>query len=111
MGGGPKFQDEKNPKAMVQVGDPWTYGILEISDIVFATVGPGGLLIPHVQASLAQSNSTRCHRCSVECTRTMGCSGRCGDVGQLYSVCHPVQRMLLTLTKALDQDWRRCVLS
>ncbi|KAG6333026.1 hypothetical protein ID866_6061 [Astraeus odoratus] len=57
MGGGPKFQDEKNPKVVVQVGESCTHdlfgtvcelvnnifqpcGVLEISDIVFTTHGP-----------------------------------------------------------------------
>ena len=58
MGGGSKFQDEKDPKAVVQVGEDYPgfralccllgasgffgpHGILEISDIVFTTRGYG----------------------------------------------------------------------
>ncbi|KAH7884063.1 glycoside hydrolase family 55 protein [Phlebopus sp. FC_14] len=40
LGGGPKFEDEKNPRVMVQVGEPQSTGILEITDIIFSTVGP-----------------------------------------------------------------------
>jgi len=48
LGGGAKFQDENNPKVMVQAGAPWTRGILEITDIIFSTVGPGRLFKDHV---------------------------------------------------------------
>ncbi|KAF9229792.1 glycoside hydrolase family 55 protein [Gyrodon lividus] len=40
LGGGPNFQDEKKPKVMVRAGEPYSTGILEITDIVFSTVGP-----------------------------------------------------------------------
>lgn len=65
MGGGSAFQDMKNPKVMIQAGAPGSSGILEISDIVFATKGPGerhrmsltdGMLIG------AQSAWCDCHR-------------------------------------------------
>ncbi|KAI0780740.1 exo-beta-1,3-glucanase [Trametes elegans] len=40
LGGGGAFQDQANPRAVVQVGAPGDEGIVEISDIVFATRGP-----------------------------------------------------------------------
>ncbi|KAI9065088.1 glycoside hydrolase family 55 protein [Trametes sanguinea] len=40
MGGGSAFQDQNNPTAMVRVGNPGDEGIVEISDIIFATRGP-----------------------------------------------------------------------
>ncbi|RDX56567.1 exo-beta-1,3-glucanase [Lentinus brumalis] len=40
MGGGSAFQDQNNPKVMVQVGNAGDEGIVEISDIIFATQGP-----------------------------------------------------------------------
>ncbi|KZT08185.1 glycoside hydrolase family 55 protein [Laetiporus sulphureus 93-53] len=40
MGGGSAFGDQRNPKVMVRVGEPGSRGILEISDILFATRGP-----------------------------------------------------------------------
>ncbi len=43
MGGGSAFQDQNNPKVMVQVGNAGDEGIVEISDIIFATQGPGKL--------------------------------------------------------------------
>lgn len=43
LGGGAKFQDQTKPRVMVQAGAPWTNGILEITDIIFSTVGPGTL--------------------------------------------------------------------
>ncbi|TFK42712.1 glycoside hydrolase family 55 protein [Crucibulum laeve] len=39
-GAGPMFQDDRNPQVVVRVGDEGTVGVAEISDIVFATVGP-----------------------------------------------------------------------
>ena len=41
MGGGTAFADMKKPTVMVQVGAPGSSGIMEISDIVFSTRGPG----------------------------------------------------------------------
>jgi glucan 1,3-beta-glucosidase len=40
-GSGPSFQNYNYPKPVVQVGSPGTTGIVEITDIVFTTVGPG----------------------------------------------------------------------
>ena len=43
MGGGSAFSDMNNPTVMVQAGAPGSSGILEITDIVFTTQGPGTL--------------------------------------------------------------------
>ncbi|EGO27229.1 glycoside hydrolase family 55 protein [Serpula lacrymans var. lacrymans S7.9] len=40
MGGGPYFQDQHDPHVVVQVGSKGSEGIIEITDIVFATRGP-----------------------------------------------------------------------
>lgn len=40
-GKGPNFQNQKKPRVVFQVGRPGDRGIVEISDIVFSTVGPG----------------------------------------------------------------------
>ncbi|KAI0093571.1 beta-1,3-glucanase [Irpex rosettiformis] len=40
MGGGPAFQDVKNPRVMVQCGERGSKGFLEITDVVFTTKGP-----------------------------------------------------------------------
>ncbi|RPD66327.1 exo-beta-1,3-glucanase [Lentinus tigrinus ALCF2SS1-7] len=40
MGGGSAFEDQTNPKVMVRVGNEGDEGIVEISDIIFATKGP-----------------------------------------------------------------------
>ncbi|KAF8446401.1 exo-beta-1,3-glucanase [Boletus edulis BED1] len=47
LGGGAMFQDQKNPKVMVEAGAPYTIGILEITDIIFSTLGPapGAILV------------------------------------------------------------------
>ena len=41
MGSGNAFFDYNNPKVVVQVGAPGSSGILEITDMVFTTRGPG----------------------------------------------------------------------
>ena len=43
MGGGLAFQDVKNPRVMVQCGEHGSRGILEITDVVFTTKGPGNV--------------------------------------------------------------------
>ena len=43
MGGGSAFSDMSNPTVMVQVGAPGSSGVLEITDIIFSTQGPGEL--------------------------------------------------------------------
>ncbi|OCH86564.1 exo-beta-1,3-glucanase [Obba rivulosa] len=40
MGGGSAFQDQSNPTVMVKVGNSGDEGIVEITDIIFATQGP-----------------------------------------------------------------------
>ncbi|KAI0372846.1 exo-beta-1,3-glucanase [Pilatotrama ljubarskyi] len=40
LGSGAAFQDQANPKAVVRVGNAGDEGIVEISDIIFATRGP-----------------------------------------------------------------------
>ncbi|GLB43041.1 putative glycoside hydrolase family 55 protein [Lyophyllum shimeji] len=39
-GSGSAFQDINNPQVVVRVGDPNSQGILEISDMIFSTIGP-----------------------------------------------------------------------
>jgi glucan 1,3-beta-glucosidase len=41
LGYGPAFQDQDNPKVVIKVGDKGSSGVIEISDIVFGTRGPG----------------------------------------------------------------------
>lgn len=40
-GRGPNFQDHENPQVVVKVGHELSQGIVEITDIIFSTVGPG----------------------------------------------------------------------
>jgi len=42
-GKGAAFQNQNSPTPVVRVGASGSQGIMEISDILFATVGPGGL--------------------------------------------------------------------
>ncbi|KAH0580279.1 hypothetical protein H2248_001793 [Termitomyces sp. 'cryptogamus'] len=39
-GSGKMFQDVSNPQVVVRVGEPGSQGILEITDMIFSTVGP-----------------------------------------------------------------------
>lgn len=41
MGGGTAFSDINNPAPVVRVGDTNSQGVVEITDIIFATKGPG----------------------------------------------------------------------
>lgn len=40
-GQGSAFNDMRNPRVVVRVGAKGSQGIVEISDIIFSTVGPG----------------------------------------------------------------------
>ncbi|KAJ7739709.1 glycoside hydrolase family 55 protein [Mycena maculata] len=40
-GKGAAFQDQNNPQVVVRVGEPGSEGIVEITDLIFSTVGPG----------------------------------------------------------------------
>ncbi|KAF8184875.1 glycoside hydrolase family 55 protein [Mycena galopus ATCC 62051] len=39
-GAGTAFQDQDNPQVVVRVGEPGSQGVVEITDIIFSTVGP-----------------------------------------------------------------------
>ena len=45
LGAGDAFADQANPKVVVQVGEEDDTGIVEISDIIFATRAPGGISV------------------------------------------------------------------
>lgn len=40
-GEGPAYQDVHNPRVVVRVGTKGSRGIVQISDIIFTTIGPG----------------------------------------------------------------------
>jgi glucan 1,3-beta-glucosidase len=40
-GGGSAFQDQDNPQVIFKDGEEGSQGIIEITDIVFSTAGPG----------------------------------------------------------------------
>lgn len=42
-GTGPFFQDIDWPRPVVRVGDPNSQGVVEITDILFTTIGPSTL--------------------------------------------------------------------
>ena len=39
-GRGSRFSDQNNPRVVFQVGKPGEVGVVEITDIIFSTVGP-----------------------------------------------------------------------
>lgn len=41
MAGGSAFSDENNPLVVIKAGDVNSEGVLEISDMLFTTAGPG----------------------------------------------------------------------
>lgn len=43
VGAGSAFEDASNPQAVIQAGDADSEGVLEITDIVLSTRGPGEL--------------------------------------------------------------------
>jgi hypothetical protein len=53
-GRGPAFQDQDNPQVIFKVGEEGSQGVIEITDIVFATVGPGKFwyILYHVKKKL-----------------------------------------------------------
>lgn len=55
LAGGIKFQYQTKPRVVVQAGAAGSEGVLEISDILFATVGPGKQL-HHLDLPFPQPN-------------------------------------------------------
>lgn len=41
MGGGERFADQTHPRVVIEVGKEGDKGVVEISDLIFATRGPG----------------------------------------------------------------------
>lgn len=47
-GKGAAFQDRNNPEPVFKVGAAGSQGIMEITDFVFTTIGPGAYLINYL---------------------------------------------------------------
>lgn len=43
-GSGAAFQDQNKPRPVIKVGDAGSCGVVEITDIIFSTIGPSTLL-------------------------------------------------------------------
>lgn len=41
MGGGDFFGDILNPQPVIKAGEEWSEGVLEMTDFIFTTRGPG----------------------------------------------------------------------
>lgn len=60
MGGGSAFSNMNSPTVMVQAGAPGSSGILEITDIVFTTQGPGKCTVIRACRALQSIVDPRC---------------------------------------------------
>jgi glucan 1,3-beta-glucosidase len=58
LGGGPRFGDADHPRVFVRVGEAGDEGRVEISDIIFATRGPGMWHDVELELALIMSNLT-----------------------------------------------------
>lgn len=52
-GRGSAFQNQDNPRPVVRVGTPGSQGIVEITDMLFSTIGPGMVFFDIIKASSA----------------------------------------------------------
>jgi hypothetical protein len=89
-GKGPAFQDQDNPQVIFKVGEEGSQGILEITDIVFSTVGPGDLNHVYQGYKLTYESSFTSCWCDyhpVECQGTIPRASRRRNVGFPYQVC------------------------
>lgn len=69
---GSYFSDQANPQVAVRVGEKGCMGVVEITDILFSTVGPGQWLILHRVITMTEVRtyiSSRCDPGRVECCR------------------------------------------
>ena len=55
-GSGPAFQDQDNPQVVFKVGQEGSQGIIEITDVVFSTVGPGNIDVFYQLWNLTDEN-------------------------------------------------------
>ena len=55
-GSGPAFQDQDNPQVVFKVGEEGSQGIIEITDVLFSTVGPGNFEIFYQLWNLTDEN-------------------------------------------------------
>ena len=89
MGGGSAFSDSNNPTPVVKVGDTGSSGIVEITDMLFMTKGPGETT-PHPEHGLFYLHgfvpSIRRNCCRMECKLTH--AGWSRNVGFAYQVMH-----------------------
>ncbi|KAK7023969.1 glycoside hydrolase family 55 protein [Favolaschia claudopus] len=58
-GAGPAFQDQNKPQVVVRVGEPGSKGIVEITDMIFSTVGPapGAIVVEWNIAETSQGSA------------------------------------------------------
>jgi hypothetical protein len=94
-GKGPAFQDYNNPLPVVQVGSQGSVGNVEITDIIFSTIGPCQCLVSTHLPLIGDSNdfsSCRSHCRGVE-YRTVF-AGECWYVGYTHQVCRFSRKLI-----------------
>ncbi|KAG5220072.1 glycoside hydrolase family protein [Salix suchowensis] len=97
-GKGKKFQDPNEPRVMVQVGGKGSIGTVEISDIMFSTIGPGETAFQVHWVVLRRSTGSGWrYRDRVEHTRSCGPTCKLRDVGLPHKV-----------TAGTDLDFAHC---
>ena len=101
-GRGPAFEDQDNPQVIFKVGEEGSQGIIEITDVVFSTVGPGKFLtyfIMVMEIDLMKTcfASCWCDYRGVEYQGTRWCASRCRNVGYSFQVCVSTNEWLINL--------------
>jgi hypothetical protein len=82
MGAGSKFSNPSSPAVVVKVGASGSRGVLEITDMIFKTRGPGADYCCCVFLTIMTFLRSRwCHSCGMEHARSSGSSGGRGNVG------------------------------
>jgi len=84
MAGGSAFSDQNNPRVVIKAGGDSSDGILEISDMLFTTAGPGNEAVCSLLLATLIYHSSWCNNDRVECSRSCRSTGCCGNVGQPY---------------------------
>lgn len=78
MGSGSSFNDQTNPKVVVQVGASGSSGTVEITDILFKTKGPGLYFFRYIGDSNSTSWNLAAGAIVVEWNVQQGAQGTAG---------------------------------
>lgn len=107
MGSGPTFSDINSPQVVVRVGEPGDQGIMEITDMLFTTRGPGQYRSLESFRGLGSLplRSSSWRDCS-GMEHQLSCTGRCWNVGFSHSVRMTLSIIVfLTFQRSVLQTW------